>query len=157
MFQLTQPAGYFQRTLLSSPKSLCCVCVVHVLDTLGHICSFGLGGLGIALRFKCRHSYKNHQESSWHICSMTLVQTRKGHLRPGYSLQGEARPWLLKHWTCCRKCGVCTWCVRWPSNRSRYIVPEDEVGIMWTTRDLGSTKSLTSRTATKEVAWTSNV
>lgn len=52
MFQLTQHAEYFQRTLLSSPKSLCCVCVVHVLDTLGHPCSPGLGGVGLSLEIQ---------------------------------------------------------------------------------------------------------
>lgn len=73
-----------------------CLCSACARHCLGHTCSFGLGGLGLALRFKCGHSYKSHQESSWHICSMTLVQTREGCLKPGYSLQGEAHPWLLR-------------------------------------------------------------
>lgn len=137
MFQLTQPSGYFQRTLVFQPQVtvlyLCSTRAGHT-HSLGHRHPLALGEPGSALTFTCSHSYKSHQESSWQMCSMTPAQTQEEHLRPGHSLHGEALPRLLR-WGARHTAenGARTRCAGLPSNSTRRGLPGGEVSFMRTT------------------------
>lgn len=133
MFQLTQPSGYFKRTLFFSPKSLCLFCPVRTLDTLWATqVRLGLGAWAWPWDSHAGTLNKSHQENRWQMYSLTLVQAWEEHLKPGYSLHGEACcPCLptMRHWARCREIGcVCTQYVGLPSNSTRHSLPGGENG-----------------------------
>ena len=91
-----------------------------------------------------------------------LVQAGEERLRPGYSLPGEARPWLnlWRLWAHCRKRrAVFMGCDGLPANSSRHSLPEGGNGhhMNHSQPGLVTTESLTLSTAMMEVAGTSGV
>lgn len=153
------------------PKNL----IFHPEVTLWYLCSkprtlslwvtclLGLREPGSALRFTWKDYYKGHQESRWHVCSMTLFkQGGASHTWVGFSLHGEALPWLKpgRHWAHCRKWGaVFMGCKGLPAKSSRHSFPagRNVHHANHSQPGLETTESLTPRAATMEVVGTSDI
>lgn len=138
MFQLIQPSGYFQRALFFSPKSLCLFAqCAHWTQSGPHRSTRDWRpGLGLEI----------HMQGLWQeppgkrmIDSLTLVQAREEHLKPGYSLHGEACPCLptMRHWACYREMGCVMYTVRGVTIQQHKARPSWRrkwASIMWTMR-----------------------